>query len=778
MSKRIFWIAAFLAFDVLVFVLVFDQFMSPSNRDDGEVAKASAESSARGAPVPRAADSAAPGDPQRVNASGAAASPADASDTAATSSNDALLIVHVVASGTKQPLDSVRIELTSSDLSRTISTSSVDGSDAAPMLTDASGELRIHVPSGVELDLEATSARDDIGSSDVVVPALTSGEQREVTVELPFGNDLRVCGIVLDGGEKPIVGATASAYLADANASLATAVRGAKPERSLPDAARGRAIAMATTTSDGRFVLSVPSWREAYGCVNAKGFGPALVDLMPGHEAVDTALTVHLKRGASIHAHIVDELGDSIAGVTAIAHVEALHLAIDSENVGSALIAAPDSIWKATTNADGVCTLEDLATGTPLTVQLELDNRIRAESITIGSLTPGETTAEWSILVGCEVTGTFVDEAEAPIVNAPMWLLNAESETTGGDGWRFFGTARGPWRGFSRERLTMRRTTDGSGRFVLRDVAPGSWCVALEPQRAYTAAEQNREYIPEGHRVNVAPGERHHDVVLHARHGLFVSGRVLEPDGEPSSRFSVLTAPSDSIELPIFRNGTELQEGYYALTGSDGTFRIGPLPAGELELTARGSPHPPRPSPVPARVKVKSGEAGVILQFARRPSVKGRVIDAVTHTGVTALIVASPNLMTVHEASADGAFSIEGLFPTRYTLIATTADGRIGLLSSLTIDETHEVAALELPVSRGGTLRIRYSGSNNEVPCTVQQGGVLIAMPRLKTGETISVLVPAGEAHLSCHLPNSDEDFEKRVNVKPRDETEIVVEDR
>jgi hypothetical protein len=765
----------------LLILLFCDHLASPSmnasGRDSANAVQSSTETQAVAGDAIRTSD--------RHNRSIAAGSAAGSSvadvpgvPRTETSLLDATLLVHVIARGTNRPLDSVRMSISSSDLSSESVSASADVAGAEPPATGSNGEVSIAVASGVDLDLEATPTRDDVGSADVTVPALASGERRTLVVELPFGNDLRVCGVVLDGGGNPIVGATACAFLADASASLAIAARGAKLERSLPDAARGRALASVATTSDGRFALSVPSWREAYACVSAKGFGPALADLTSGHENEDKALTIRLKRGATIRAHIVDELGDSIAGVTAIAHVEALELAGDHENIGSALVTAPDATWKATTNADGACTLEDLATGMPLTVQLEFQNRIRAEPITIGPLAPGETAAEWSILVGCELTGVFVDEAEAPITNAPLWLLSADAATTGGEGWHFFGTARGPWRGQCRESLISRGSTDGSGRFVLRDLAAGSWCVALEPQRAYSVAEQDREYISEGHRVVIARGARHHDVVLHARHGQFISGKVLDPDGEPSTRFAVLTAPSASIELPIFRNGRELQEGYYALTGPDGKFRIGPLPVGEFELTARGYPDSPSPSPLPVRVKVKSGEADVVLQFARRAGVSGRVVDAVTRSGVSALIVASPNLMTVHEASADGAFSIEGLFPTTYTLIATTADGRIGVLSSLTIDESQGIAGLELPVSRGGTLRIRYSGSDKPFPCTIQAGPVLIAMPTLKAGETISVLVPAGEARLSYHLPERDEDFERRVNVMPRDEMEIVLEDR
>jgi hypothetical protein len=775
------WKRALLLFVAIVITAIGIVVWTIERRDvpaeTAEVATASAASGAHERVALGDSDSATPSDSHRENASGASSSAPSAADTFAASTTDAVLIVRVVARTTKQPLDSVRIELTSGDLSHPSVASSAGGASTSTSTTDAKGVARIRVAPDVDLDLAADSAREDVGSADVIVPALTSGEQRNLTVELPFGNDLRVCGIVLDGDAKPIANATASVFLADANASLAATSPGATLERSLPDAARGRAVATATTADDGRFVLSVPSWREAYACVTAKGFGPALADLASGHEAEDKALTVRLNRGASIHAHIVDELGASIAGVTAIAHVEAFHLANDEEHVGNALVRAPDATWKATTNAEGACTLEDLVTGMPLTVQLEFQSRIRADVIAIGPLAPGETTAEWSILVGCELSGVFVDEAEAPIPNAPLWLLSADAVRTGGENWHFDDSARGPWRGLSRESLAMWRKTDGAGRFVLHDLDAGSWCVALELQRAYSAAEQNRQYIPEGHLVVISRGARHHEVVLHARHGLFISGKVFEPNGEASIRFAVLTAPSASIEWPIFRSGRELQEGYYALTGPGGIFRVGPVPAGEFELTARGYALPPRGRPLPARVNEKSGEDDVILQLGRRPGVTGRVVDAMTHAGVSAHVIASPNLITVHESSSDGAFSIEGLAPTTYTFIATTEDGRVGLAKAVTIEEPRGIDGLDITVSRGGVLRIRYAGTKSALSCAIEQGDVRFAWPHLKPTETSRVIVPPGETLLRYHLPDSEEASERRVSVRAGDNTEIVIDD-
>jgi hypothetical protein len=301
--------------------------------------------------------------------------------------------------------------------------------------------------------------------------------------------------------------------------------------------------------------------------------------------------------------------------------------------------------------------------------------------------------------------------------------------------------------------------------------------VALELQRAYSAAEQNRQYIPEGHLVVISRGARHHEVVLHARHGLFISGKVFEPNGEASTRFAVLTAPSASIEWPIFRNARELQEGYYALTGADGVFRMGPLPAGEFELTARGYPNLAHGAPLPSRVKVKSGADKVIMRLGHHGVVSGRVIDAVTRRGTPAWIIVSPNYAVEHECEADGSFVIDDVGTVPRALIATTMDGRIGITRGVAVDGSQDVASVEVLVARGATLKLSYAGASPQLTLTIETDGILLGRPPLKRGERIYVVVPAGEIVVSYWAPDRELFPQRRVTVKPGDDLEIVLGD-
>src|SRR6516225_7740914 len=96
MSKRILFIAAFLALNVLVFVLVYDRFVSSPKPTGAENATAPSAVSAGEAPTHEDASNSDATDAHRVNASGDSSS-AHADESAA-SAYDATLIVQVVAS--------------------------------------------------------------------------------------------------------------------------------------------------------------------------------------------------------------------------------------------------------------------------------------------------------------------------------------------------------------------------------------------------------------------------------------------------------------------------------------------------------------------------------------------------------------------------------------------------------------------------------------------------------------------------------------------------------
>jgi hypothetical protein len=773
MSKRILFIAAFLALNVLVFVLVYDRFVSSPKPTGAENATAPSAVSAGEAPTHEDASNSDATDAHRVNASGDSSS-AHADESAA-SAYDATLIVQVVAStGAKQPLDSIRIELTSRDLSRVIGSESADGANPPPSISDAKGQARLRVASGVEFDLVADSTREDVGSAELTVPALKPGERREIVIELPIGNDLRVCGVVLDAdGGAPIAGATAEAYIVDAGAASSASDEAAPGRAREPK--RARAYASATADAAGRFVLDVPSWRDSYVRVSAKQFSAALSETDDEHDTADKPLEFRLTRNAVLHAHVLDEMDEPIPGVQVAAHVDSYRLASEPKRIGAALVSAPDEAWHATTNGDGDCVLESLPTGVVLHAQLEIGGRVRGKPFDISALTPGETTVQWRVDLGCELAGVVLDDHDAPVAKLSVWIAPKASVREGGMERVYEASARGSWHGYSHEDASAWATTDENGRFLFRDVSAGPWCIGFERDPTASPRDLAREFVPDGQRLEIARGARHQDVTVHLKHGEYIRGKVLEASGAPPESFSVMTAPGAAMECPIFYNTNELGAGYRARIENGGVFELGPLPHGEYELTACSYPWPAQPRSVPVRAYAKTGDADVVLRLGKRAMISGRVIDASTREAVVASVEANARLMA--ESTYSGSFAFESVFTGPLDLIATARGGLIGVLHVANVESRQEVSDLEIAVSRGATLQLRYDGPKDQCSVNVLSGDVLIARMRLSKAQAKPLLVPSGAVVVHVSKKGSNATNEQTVDVQAGEDREVVVKD-
>jgi hypothetical protein len=742
--------------------------------ETAEVATPSVASKAHEASDRGDADSATSSDSHRENAAGASSSARNAADTVAASTTDAVLIVRVVARTTKQPLDSVRIELTSRDLSHPNVTSSADGASTSSSTTDARGVARIRVAPDVDLDLVANSAREDVGSTEIAVPALKLGERRELAIELPLGNDLRLCGVVLAAGDaRPIAGATAEAYLIDASATPAGGEKDA-PSHADREPKRARPYASVTTDTAGRFALDVPSWRDAYVRVSAKTFGSAFAEIDEDHDTADKALAFRLTRSATIHARVLDELDEPIAGVDVVAHVDAYRLASESKQVGAALVSAPDEAWHATTNSDGECTLDNVATGVSLRAQLEIGGRVRGKPFEIPALAPGDTTYPWRIDLGCELSGVLLDEHDAPISRFGVWLAPKSAAKPGGNE---PDSARGSWLGISHDSLTASAITDDDGRFAFRDVSAGSWCIGFELQRGPTGRDRAREFVPEGHALDVARGARRQEVVVHLRHGEYIRGKVLEASGTPPRAFAVITGPNARTACPIFYNDNELASGYYAHIDDDGVFEVGPLPHGEYELTARSFVRPAQPRSIAVRAKAKTGDEGVVLRLGKRGTISGRVIDATTREGVVAMVWNSASPARWTESTYSGSFAFDSVTTGTADFIAMTSDNRIGIVRVARVDAGHDTSDLEITVSRGAVLKLRYDGAKDGCTLNVLSNDVVVARARVLKGHSMSVPVPPGEVLVHVPKKGSNETIELKLDVKAGEERDVAVKD-
>ncbi|HVG94802.1 MAG TPA: carboxypeptidase regulatory-like domain-containing protein [Planctomycetota bacterium] len=166
-------------------------------------------------------------------------------------------------------------------------------------------------------------------------------------------------------------------------------------------------------------------------------------------------------------------------------------------------------------------------------------------------------------------------------------------------------------------------TTDETGRFTARDVAPGLWRVDARDEEAVAAPVV----------VRLAEGETIFVRDLRLSGGGRVAGRVADPRRGPVGGLSVRIA-----------RGSDLQEVTRALTDDDGEFRSSPLAAGRYRL--RVAAGLPAEGVLEADVDVVDGETTRVVWA---PTDVGRIDGTVRRRGTAIAGV------TVEAAFAGGA---------------------------------------------------------------------------------------------------------------------------
>jgi len=568
------------------------------------------------------------------------------------------------------------------------------GGVGVAVLTDEGGTARLRVPLGEKLRLFARGSCFTLGSDELAEPlAMTArsldpfaaGEQRQ---------------------EFLFVGSVdAKLHLRIVDREHAQPIRGA-------EVLRGERVC---ATSDGSGVALYDLCEGAYDAieVRAVGYGPALLSLVLRREGEQAPFVVELERGATLRGRVLG-LQDPSSHEVQVA-VTGLDLSrLESFPPGP----LPGKDWTARLDQQGAFELSDLPPDLPLLVRLRADGgRFRALQTELLQIGPGEVReVEWNPSERGSLRGQIMNGAGEGLPNRT--ILAVAGENRNGSVVRL---ANG---GMQRIR------SDASGAFAFLDLQPGPYIVSLHSWRS-SAGEEH--YVCPDLVVTVAAGEHITDVRLDARNDLFLRGRVLGPDGT-GEHYVTISAQGEPGSVA------------YGVSAEDGSFDIGPLLPGAHILAVQTSPMGPHAAP--PEMTVIAPANGIEVQLLPGATLAGRVIDARTNKPM----IADTSIQQAWRASAmgitnldtSGGFRYSGRRAGRYHLIATTDDGRMGVLRDVSVEAGEAREDLEISVGPTGELRVVYSGPERGVLLRVRIDDIVLLDRTFVRAEALRCSVPVG----------------------------------
>jgi len=463
------------------------------------------------------------------------------------------LLVEVVVAGSGAPVRGAALTCRARDGQAGEGGSWEEASTAGP-----SGGASFLVPPGRTLALRVRPAGsrrlragvvaggdEPLGVTRVLVEPLAPGERREVAVELDPASLLVFHGRVVrrDSGA-PVPRASVELLPAPGESAVPL-------DRCAAD-------------GDGRFRFTTSAAYASTVRASASGFVPLELAVAAGHEQRETELELRLAPAAALRARLIDALGRPAEGAT-------LRVALAAQGSGQTVPA--EQRWSRACDDAGLVQLAELPAGFPLEVTLldqdgDPTRRFAAPLV----LRPGERReVEWVLYGGRPLSGRLVGEDGEALAGVELLVLPIAQPQPDGPRQRYFSFSRGDARG----RAFAAPRTGPDGRFALREVPFGELWIGPAPEPG-AGARDPRAASSLATRVAVAPGESEIEVELTAQRGLYLSGRVLDPDDAPAPGVLVQAEPAGA--------GGVLA----AMSGADGGFLLGPLSPGEFSLRALG----------------------------------------------------------------------------------------------------------------------------------------------------------------------------------------------
>lgn len=479
----------------------------------------------------------------------------------------------------------------------------------------------------------------------------------------------------------------------------------------------------------GQFDLTCMPDASGRATISAPGYVPIAFRIDAYHATSRDALILRMSRVASLTVQLRNDLNARLPDVLAQATTP-----IPASGTPTSLAGGPPEqhTWIPTKASDSKYEFLSLPPETLVDIVL-VTGRERSRSTSI-ILSAGEhRSLTISLADVARVFGVATDQNGQPIVSHEIWLVKPSLRhghylREGDD-------------------IRKRAVTNEDGAYELESVVPGEWLIGVAPARPEWAPIDLSEVAPEAKRVTVAPGQSELQVDLLAARGLYVSGKVVAPDG------SAVTTPL----YAYISDGSRRTCG--VRTDDHGVFALGPLAPGRCQVVASGQalgfcdagPTFADPGGEPILLVLRDGGTmtGYVWQSrtGRRMRALLNVLWRDPDSGGTSQMYT--------ESSQDG-FTVGGLREGEYAIIANTDDGLSGLVAGIRVVQGIVTRDIRVDVEPVARLRVCFADETSDCAVEVRFQGLLVARGSIDRNRCCDFNLCAGEYEVLLRDSRSD----------------------
>lgn len=630
-------------------------------------------------------------------------------------------------------------------------------------VTDSQGRIELVVPSEQPIRIELPthgnlciwSATDHAFRGALCgIPPLEPGAHREVRMQALWGVQYKFFGRVLSREDgRPIPDAWVAVLTCGPRESA----------ESMFDPSHGYPSSGLRTDSEGRFELDttyLEQWSLEFAVI-AAGFAPTLAGRPGLHQSAEDPFEIRVPKCGTLEGRVLGAGSDARDVQIKLSTRANLLLTPEDSPWKEAVDFDCPIEWRAHCEMDGSFAFAQLPTETDLTVEFTRGGGVvqvqEGTPLDPVNLASGETRrSEWRLAPGARVTGIALDASGQPVIRHEIWVLDQVIEDAFHSGPSHMLTDD------DREHVVASAHTDDRGRFVLAQVAEGSWWIGLAPDNLSVPPDHSQSWQPLAQRVEVRLNRSNPDIVLRPSPVPPIRGKVLGPTGAPIGNVSIL----------VFRGESGGRER--ARTGADGAFEIVPADAGSWKLKAWAPDLGFADSPP---IEAQTGQTDVVLQLATGTELLGQIASSggAEHAQVCVEIFAAGNspggsiLCRIGEP-----FDFSPLLAGKHDVLAVCEPDRIALVRDVETKVDVQPQRVNIELSIAAVLRVRYGGAGKGRGFEVYLGDSRAhRLGSVDAGHECRMLVPAG----TVRLKPLDGGNERTAFVRAGTETEIVLDD-